>query len=226
MLLRDGVSGPETLLLRRPAGSRFAGGAWVFPGGVVDTEDEGDNGPRVDGLLWSAWADAGERAAAAHIRAAVREVWEETGILLGRSYASAADARDLRRRLLAAEISFPAAAELLGLSIEVGQMVYAGRWITPSSFPRRYDTRFFLAVVPSDGAVELIGGELEEAAWLHLSDALTRHGAGRLPMLAPTVATLRLVEGHATAGDALDALRRTRLPSALERGERSMTKDE
>ena len=199
------VSGTEVYMLRRQRSMAFAPGAYVFPGGSVDDGDtEGGHG----------WAGppAGQFASAvglpaagteALIRAAVRETFEECGVLLAGRSAEAAlgdtsgeDWEADRQALAGKSISL---AELLirrGLMLRSDLLTPWARWITPEAEPRRYDTRFFVARLP-EGQRALGGtGESDEAAWLRPDAALAAAEAGDLALLPPTVVTLQELAAH------------------------------
>jgi 8-oxo-dGTP pyrophosphatase MutT (NUDIX family) len=177
----------EVLLLERPLESRFAAGAHVFPGGIVDPED---SSPEAIGRVGG--GSAGEPQA---VFAALREAFEETGLLPAAADASPAAlmaARARRESLLDGSLTF---VELLAESdvrLDASTVVYFSRWITPVQFSRRYDTRFFLGRHPG-GEPELTR-EHTAFAWLDPADALARFAAGRLPMLFPTRTTLELLD--------------------------------
>ncbi|HEV3101745.1 MAG TPA: NUDIX hydrolase, partial [Candidatus Dormibacteraeota bacterium] len=131
VLLVRGKKPWELLLMRRPRGADFAPGAYVFPGGVVHDED-------------SQWGD--EIAVAA-----VRELFEEVGILLarnGRRFAREADCRRVRA-LVGAGQSFGSALRSTGLEPALDRLVLLARWVTPAQMRRRYDARFYLARLPA-----------------------------------------------------------------------------
>lgn len=173
----------RVLLLRRPDTARFAAGAYVFAGGVID---ESDASPEAVALLPSALVPQGAAAVAA-----LRELFEETGILVGRAPADAAAARRLRKRLLDGEIGFAEAASGLGADFGAVRAGYLARWITPTRFARRYDTKFFLAVLDAPEPPEpVLTDELDGFLWIEPQEAVRRFAAGELPMLFPTRKTL------------------------------------
>lgn len=194
---RPSAAGFEVLLLERPQASRFAAGAFVFPGGVVDEEDAS-----------AIWADrlppVPEAAACA---AAIRELFEETGILIGEARRSLDAARidRHRRALLAGEALFADLVDALDLDLRATSLVYLARWITPRSLARRYDTRFFLAPVPPGARVDLTP-EHDTARWEPAGRALDLARTGELPMLFPTRKTLEGLAGFATLEEAVAGL--------------------
>ncbi|HEX7089667.1 MAG TPA: NUDIX domain-containing protein [Longimicrobiales bacterium] len=209
VLLRDGGAGPEVLLLRRNRSSGFVPGAYVFPGGRVDAADgEPAALARLEG-----WEPGGEPAAA-YILAAVREVLEETGVLLARDAAGrpAPDARARevarwRTALLEDRATLADALEALDLRVVAADVVYCAHWITPAAEPRRYDTRFFLARLPAGAEPDVHARELTDALWLSPAEALARFRSGRLPMVFPTVHTLESLAGFRNVEEALAAFR-------------------
>lgn len=175
-------SGMELLLLRRPDESRFAAGAYVFPGGVVDAAD-GD----VPG--WDAFGPEVEREERPALVAALRELFEETGLLPADEPPDADVLERARRELLADEVDFPSLMERFDLAFHGLRSVYLARWITPERLSRRYDARFFLAE-HRGGEPELVADEHVASAWLEPAEALERFEAGQLPLLYPTWKTL------------------------------------
>ncbi|HEX7119378.1 MAG TPA: hypothetical protein VF212_11350 [Longimicrobiales bacterium] len=210
VLLRDGADGPEILLLRRHRSSGFVPGAFVFAGGRVDDAD-GDPRllDRVDGL------DGRAEPAPAFWMAAVREAFEEAGVLLARD----ADGRavpdsgrdpalaEWREALLSERASLHELLEARELRLALGDVVYCAHWITPVAEPRRYDTRFFLARLPDGCDACIDEREMTEAVWITAADALARFRAARLPMVFPTVATIESLAPYRSVAEALDAFR-------------------
>lgn len=186
MLVRPGA-GPgdaplEALFLRRPDESRFAAGAWVFPGGVVDPGDrEADLSGRFGPGVTEAEPDA--------LVAALREGFEETGVLPCDG-APDRDALDrARERLLRGETDFGSVVRDLELEFDGLRAAYVARWITPPLLSRRYDARFFL-VRHRGGRPRLVHGEHTEAQWLDPVGAMRRFEDGDFPMLYPTRKTV------------------------------------
>ncbi len=219
VLLRDGEPGLELLLMRRSRRAGFVPGAWVFPGGRVDRADA-DNAvlERLDDLD----AEAAERRlelrgadppALAYYLAALREAFEETGILVGTGDDGAApptavedDRTDaVRNELMADHISFGEAAARLGARIAGGAVEYIAHWITPEAEPRRYDTRFFAARVDPRAEPIIDPREMTDAQWITPTDALDRLDRGELPMVFPTIKTIEQLAAHPSAEAALEA---------------------
>ena len=200
LLLRDGTPGLEIYLLRRTKGMPFAGGMTAYPGGGVDPRD-GDVETAWAGPPPAQWAEAlgcDERMARELVCAAVRETFEEAGVLL----AGSADGSDVvpdvsgdeweaqRQALLTRELSL---AELLadrGLALRSDLLRPFAHWVTPPVEPRRYDTKFFVAALPVGQEARHVTGEADEASWLTPEAALVEMRSGTRPMLPPTIHTL------------------------------------
>lgn len=220
VLLRDGADGPEVLLMRRQRTSGFVPGAWVFPGGRVDPADADD------GLLERCRGlDPKPVPARPFWMAALREAFEETGVLLaldadGRWLADATtdpEVEAVRRSLMADEATLVEVVERLDVELDARAVVHAAHWVTPVAEPRRYDTHFFAAAIPEARAARPDPREMVEAAWLTAGSALERFRAGTLPMVFPTIRTLEALAEYPSAGAALDGLRDRPVPRILPR---------
>jgi 8-oxo-dGTP pyrophosphatase MutT (NUDIX family) len=224
-LIRDAQEGPQVLLLRRHGRSGFAADAWVFPGGVVDA---GDRDPRladhIDGPSAADWAERlaldDPAVAQGFVAAALREAWEETGILLAHPAVSTrldepGALAVSRRALLDGVIDLRQAAVGDGFRLAGDRLAYLAHWITPEPEPRRFDTRFFLAVVPPDAEAERHEGEMTDSLWCTPAESVARFTRGEMKMLPPTVHTLRRLIGFASAGEALDSFRDAEVPPIL-----------
>ena len=230
-LLRDSPSRMEILLLRRDRSASFVPGAYVFPGGRVDQADWTKTTlARVDGLTPETAADRLGLAdtnppAIAYYVAALREAFEETGILIGvgpNSEAPPTAAEDanievLRNGLMEGHVSFTEALEQLSCRIDGSSIEYLAHWITPEREPRRFDTRFFAARVQADTKPMFDPREMTDAVWVTPQDALSRNQAGTLPMIFPTISTLQQLADYATAEDALREIGNASIPTVLPR---------
>lgn len=210
VLLRDGASGPATYLLRRQASMAFAAGMYVFPGGKVapfDAEPLPWSGPAP--AVWAERFGCPAEVAAALVVAAVRETFEESGILLAGPDASTVvddvsspEFAAARVALDAGELSFGEFLREHGLVLRADLLGAWAHWITPAFEPRRYDTRFFVAVAPAGQRVGSLPGEADRALWSPVGEVLTAVAAGEVAMLPPTLNTCREVAGL-RAADAL-----------------------
>jgi recombination protein RecT len=218
VLLRDMESGPELLLLKRLRSAGFVPGAYVFPGGRVDAADSAEE-------LAALLGRTPRGPAPAYWLAAVREVFEETGVLLARredgsvppdASADPAVAR-WRDALLADKATLLDVLHGLEITPDTSRMVYCSHWITPVAEPRRFDTRFFLAELPAGSAATVDPREMTEALWLAPNDALQRFQRGELPMVFPTVKTIQLLSGYDSIDAMLAAFRGADVPAILPR---------
>lgn len=200
VLARGGEQGLELLFLRRPETSRFGAGAWVFPGGVVDP---GDREAELAGRLG---ADA-TSSETTFLAAALRECFEETGLLPADRVPAWEERREVRERLLAGGIDLPGILRRWDLTFRNLRAAYFARWITPARLSRRYDARFFLAE-HREGEPHLVHGEHTDATWIAPGRALERFRAGELPMLFPTRKTVEALDGFGSLDEALDVFRR------------------
>jgi len=217
VLLRDAVDGMEILLMRRSRKSGFVPGAYVFPGGRVDGSDALPGVvDRVDDLsapdAATRLAFEGTPPAIAFYLAALREAFEETGILVGLRddgtappTAAADKAVDaIREDLMQDAISFEEAITRMGCRIAGDAVEYIAHWITPRPEPRRYDTRFFAAKVPPGSTAIVDPREMTDAVWITPAEALHRCDRGSLPMVFPTIKTLEELAIYDSADAALD----------------------
>lgn len=199
----------RVLLLQRPDTTRFAAGAYVFAGGVID---EADGSPEALSLLPPGLRHAEGEAAVA----ALREMFEETGIMPSDGSVDPGAAAIVRRELLAGETDFASAAARLGATFEALRAEYLSRWITPARFARRYDTRFFVTVL--DAATPPVPELTEELAgyvWITPGEAVRKFAAGALPMLFPTRSTLQALAAQPDIDRLLEACR-GRVPEPIE----------
>ncbi|WP_394326428.1 NUDIX hydrolase [Thermobifida cellulosilytica] len=216
LLVRRAGGGLQVYLLRRAPSMRFAPGVYAFPGGSVDPRDR-DHRIRWTGPPPREWAralGADEAQARALVCAAVRETFEESGVLLAGPSAAevVADTRgddweEDRRALVDRSLSFAEFLDRRGLVLRADLLRPWSRWITPALEPRRYDTRFFVAVLPSGQQTRDVGGEADLVAWTAPEEAVRGWRAGQMAMLPPTVANLNSLVGYAAPEEVLEAER-------------------
>ena len=201
VLLRDGGGGIEVFLMRRPAKSSFAADALVFPGGSIDAADGSDEvlahapGFDVDVAARRMRLDGdgdSRRLCAALCVAAVRETFEESGILIGGRAGGAGLSEHDADRLAAARADcldgsgFAAVLERHGLLIAPEKLSYVAHFITPASEPRRFDTRFFVTAAPVAQPAVIHPGEATHGGWHSPGDVLSRHGDDLTRLMPPT----------------------------------------
>ncbi len=219
LLVRDhpdpapGRTSLQVFLQRRVAGMAFAGGMTVFPGGSVDVTDVPDpdawTGP--DPAWWGARLHCPTDVAGALVQAAVRETFEECGVLLAgpRELARAAPDPGLLARaradLVAHRRTLGQVLAEEGLVLRADLLAPWARWITPSGQPRRYDTAFFVAMVPAGQQADAHTTEAVEATWWHPEQALDDAERGQIQLMAPTLRTLREIAEHPRSAAVLAA---------------------
>jgi 8-oxo-dGTP pyrophosphatase MutT (NUDIX family) len=216
MMLRDAPGGCEVLMLKRNLNSDFVGGAYVFPGGGVDAADATSTAEHVVEGISDAEASARLGLAAgglAYYVACIRELFEEAGLLVAR------DGEDNivrfddpevaqrfaahRRQVNAREMRFLDVMSAEGLRLDLRQLEYISHWVTPIGPPRRYDTRFFVAVAPEAQVAAHDDGETVADVWVRPTDALERGRRGELELIFPTIRNLQSIERFATAAEVL-----------------------
>lgn len=218
-LVRDSDAGPEVLMLQRNFQSGFMPGMYMFPGGALDASDysretcalcQGLDDAAASGILKV------ERGGLAYWIAAIRESFEEAGILLacdarGELVALSDSAaierfRAHRHALNTGEQAFTALVARERLRLAVDQLIYFGHWITPLGAPRRYDTRFFIARAPV--AQEPLHDNVEAIAhqWVRPQTALAAHARGEFNMRTPTLKTLESFAEFPSVGELIAAM--------------------
>lgn len=219
LMLLDARPELRVLMLRRRRGSAFVGGMTLFPGGRVDADDGRADAESVCPEFGDAAASRRlglERGGLAYWIAAIRETFEEAGVLLADDLHSGApldlaDAARARRFAVHRDdvdrgrVAFLDVIRREQLTLHVASMPYAARWITPLGPPRRYDTRFFLARLPAGQTPLHDDREAVHSEWLAPAAALEGFASGALSMLPPTVGMLRILAGFEDSAAAMAA---------------------
>jgi glyoxylase-like metal-dependent hydrolase (beta-lactamase superfamily II)/8-oxo-dGTP pyrophosphatase MutT (NUDIX family) len=204
LLLRDGPLGLEVLMTRRSQTASFAPGAYVFPGGGIDAADA------------QAHAQARRRSGQSELHltqavAAIRESFEELGILLARrADGTHADASDLARLDRHAPLLPQCRAQ--GLTLAADAVFVLAHWITDRDLPRRFDVPFLVARMPANQSPVADEREQFDPVWVRPAEALARHGEGQFFMIFPTVRTLERLQTHADVAAVLQACAATEEP--------------
>ena len=201
VLLRRTDAGFEVFLTRRPEGMRFLGGMYCFPGGAVHRDD---NSTGLINLCRGLDARQARRIFGAQVSprstwgfwtAAVRELFEETGILLATDHAGRPITQEnlasMHHSLTGQSATFKELLQREDLYCDLSCLVYFSHWQTPSDNPVRFDTRFFLAVLPEGQSPLATSEEVIHSVWLTPDEALQRCAHGELPIIFPTFASLR-----------------------------------
>jgi 8-oxo-dGTP pyrophosphatase MutT (NUDIX family) len=213
IVARDGASGLEILLTQRHARMRFMAGAFVFPGGAVASSDEGEQVARQIASAAPAWPSTEDaRLERAFAIAAVRETFEEVGLLLGAPpRLQTAQLAAMRARLTIGE-DFGALLASEQIAIELHGLLPLIRWITPRSEPIRFDTRFYIARAPRDQVAQEDGRECIALAWRTATDAI-RDDAGTILMSPPTRRTLQELQSIGSVDALLEHARGIEAPT-------------
>jgi 8-oxo-dGTP pyrophosphatase MutT (NUDIX family) len=219
MMVRDAPDGFEVLMLMRNLNSDFVGGAYVFPGGGVDAADATSTAEhRVAGLNDAASARLGLASGGlAYYVACLRELFEEAGLLVARDEAGqlvrfedeATIARFAahRRAVNDRQVRFLDVVSQENLRLDLHALEYVAHWVTPVGPPRRYDTRFFVALAPAGQRAAHDAGETVADVWVRPSDALERHRRGELEMIFPTIRNLEAIAPLDSAAAVLEHAR-------------------
>ncbi|TCN56997.1 hypothetical protein EV641_102138 [Rhodococcus sp. SMB37] len=212
MLVRDSARGVEVFLLQRVVGMDFAGGMTVFPGGGVDGSDSEASvrwtGRDVD--WWAQRFDVTSARAQALVLAAVRETFEECGVLLAGQdpesvLADTAPHAQARGQLESRALSFGDFLTREGLVLRADLLRPWARWITPLGERRRYDTHFFVAAAPEGQNADGETSEAEHVLWQTPEESLDHWRSGRSVLLPPTWAQLTELSKYATVAEILAA---------------------
>lgn len=204
LLLREGAAGIEILMTVRHRAIAFGSGAMVFPGGKIDAADKAL-------LPFSAEAGPQEEAALIPRIAAIRETFEECGLLLARAVGSTSllgerEVAPLRRHHgEGADLKSLLEARHLQLASDL--LVPFGHWITPITSPKRFDTLFFMAEAGTDQVARHDGREAVELAWMAPRQAIAEGEDGRRTLMFATYVNLLKLASYANAKEALAAAR-------------------
>ena len=208
MLVRDGDAGPEVVMLRRVCEMAFAASTMVLTGGGVDERD-GELGLPWAGPSPSEWAErlgCSPEEAQMYVAAAIREVFEECGVLLAGPSASGPLARvddpvwlEVRRALVDRSVALADVLRDNGLVLRSDLVVAKAHWVTPVFEPRRYDTWFFAALMPPLQVADGETTEADQAGWVVPEQLLREYAAGSALMLPPTVVCVEEIRDAASA---------------------------
>jgi 8-oxo-dGTP pyrophosphatase MutT (NUDIX family) len=221
-------------MMLRPVEAEFVPRAQVFPGGRIDEADADAVWARLCQLnpedaerLAEDGDEDGQPSALAFRIGAIREVFEETTVLLGVEGDLFPDRRwaeTARTRVHSSGAAFSEVVEAGGLRLQPGAMAYFARWVTPESLPKRYDTRFYAAAMPEGQEAVAAPGEVESVEWITPALALERADTNAAYTLPPTRAALGALSRYRDVASALDGLAQGRdltpiLPRILQGGQ-------
>ena len=222
VMLRDAPQGLEVFLIKRHGLSDVLGGAYVFPGGKVDALDAAvDTLAHLDQTAQALHARLGEPdldapTAASMFVAALRESFEESGVLFAQS--ASADQVAQARALLAEGLSFPALLARLDLRLQTHSVTPWVRWITPfmpSVSSKRFDTRFFITAVPPDQIASHDNHEATASMWLSPRAALEQYRDAHIELAPPQIMSLAHLSRHSTVASVLSEAQ-SRLPPVVQ----------
>lgn len=215
MLVRDSAAGLEVYMVKRPGRGDFPD-LHVFPGGKVD---EGDFAPDICAGLDDLAASERMGLPVGGLRywvAVARECFEECGVLLVQQDGNFPDFsrrevvdryHNYRERLLADELTFGDICRAEGLTVACDRLDYFSHWITPKVAPRRFDTRFFVAVMPDHQQTLAHTSETADDQWESPQQALARHAEGEWQMIDPTLRSLESLARYANVRAAMEGIR-------------------
>jgi 8-oxo-dGTP pyrophosphatase MutT (NUDIX family) len=226
VLLRDRPGGGiEILLIQRHRASKFAAGDHVFPGGKIEIDDHPDDvdrwcsgldGDRAERVLG---ATDGTRTALAHWTGAIREAFEEVGVLLAVDASGRppgvdpAKLAEYRRACQRDHRAFWDLVRSERLTLTTDRLAYFAHWITPEENPLRFDVRFFAAPMPEGQDAEADEREIVGVRWLSPSEAFDAQKRGEISLRRPTIANLKLFERASSVADALAGLAGRDIPT-------------
>lgn len=206
ILVRDASAGMEVFMIRRTQSAVFMGGAHVFPGGGVDASDaSAELAAHCEGLedVEASRLLGVERGGLAYWTAALRECFEEAGLLLAHDahgcYADLNDTRHTqafeqwRESVRAGRATLADLCREHRLRLAAGRLAYYSHWITQPGRPRRYDTRFFVAEAPAAQTASHDNSEAVDHLWIQPAAALERHQRGEINLVFPTIKTLESI---------------------------------
>ncbi len=207
LMLRDGAEGLEVFMVVRHHEIDFVPGALVFPGGKAD---EPDFDPRLAAHLDGADPDPDRRAMQV---AAIREAYEECGILLARAEGEPgmlsgqrlAGLEDYRGQLHSGALTMLEFVQRENLRLACDSLTHFAHWITPENLPKRFDTHFFLAIAPEDHLAVHDGHESVDSVWIQPAQALADGESGRHTVIFPTLRTIAKLGESASAAAAIAA---------------------
>lgn len=229
ILIRDGAQGIEILMMKRNLNSAFVPGAHVFPGGSLDADDGCEAASQACGGYSDEEASRRlglARGGLAYWNAAIREAFEEAGVLFAYDCSGSMIALDdesvaqrfkrHRDALNQRKLGFSEILREEQLTLAADRLVYYSHWITPANSPRRFDTRFFVAMAPDNQEPLHDNQEMVDHLWISPRDALRLHKQGDFQMRLPTVTTLKEFSRFDASAAAMEAaMARRNVPRLL-----------
>lgn len=210
-ILRDISGKMEVLLMKRHLNDRFLPDYHVFPGGALDPQDYDFDFPENENITSLKDFDGNKKKYYGHVICGIRETFEESGLLFAvdnnGSYPEISTDDSLnkfslyRKFVFEKHISFGDFLMRENLSPAINHFYYLNRWITPPLFPIRYDTRFFVSVMPENQKISHDGNELVDFEWLSPEDALQMYSDKIIKLVIPTIKTLEFLKKFKTSDE-------------------------
>jgi 8-oxo-dGTP pyrophosphatase MutT (NUDIX family) len=197
MIGREASAGIEFFMLRRSSRSAFMPDVFVFPGGRVEAQDRT---PAAQRQL----AGATQAIDSACVYAAIRETFEESGLLFAARAVDEPALAKARVRVAARTCTFADMLDELDTRLDAAALRYFSRWVTPPLETRRFDTHFFVARAPAGQAARADAVETHDGVWITAGDALARFASGSFALIYPTIKHLERVAGFGTLDALLD----------------------
>ena len=190
VLVREAAGAPEVLMVKRHARSSF-GSAYAFPGGVLEVSDGAvhDHCAGITGADANRLLDLGEHGLD-YFSAAIRELFEESGVLLGSASLSPQALEEAREALNNGSLDWASFVTGNDVQLHCDRLHYFSFWITPVGMPKRYSTRFFLAELPAGQVASHCGGELTDSCWMAAQSILDARRQQTMRVHYPTRKTL------------------------------------
>jgi 8-oxo-dGTP pyrophosphatase MutT (NUDIX family) len=231
ILLRDTSKGVETFLIQRHVASSFMGGLYAFPGGKLDAEDFSEELlPHVEGITGKeAWAILGRKPspqiALAHWVTGIREVFEEVGVLFacdGRGNLISFEDEKKRKKferfrelLNKDKMTFVRILEKENLKLAADSLIHYSHWITPEARKKRYDTHFFIALIPEGQIPSADQKEITAGIWLTPQQALKANISGDIPLTPPALCMLEELVPFSSAEDIIGFARERKMSDPI-----------
>lgn len=220
VMLVDDRPDLQIFMMERHANTVFAGGMWVFPGGAVDHRDDASYYADIATHRTDKEASSImglESGGLAYYMAAIRETFEEAGILLALhredespltlNPENEARFEQHRNQLNAGELDLKSILEAESLLADVGQMHYIARWITPLGSPRRFDARFFISCIPSEQIPVHDDGELVNSAWMTPKEILQSFDREEMVLMSPTLRMVKNLAAFDSAEQVIESVK-------------------
>ncbi|MBQ0725483.1 MAG: NUDIX domain-containing protein [Cycloclasticus sp.] len=199
VIVRDTNNGIEVCMLRRVEQSRFAAGAYVFPGGAVDQQDS-----QVNPSYLCPNKSADQPSLMRYKIAALRETFEEAGLLAATVRSDTMTNGTLREKLQQNSVSFERVLQQLNITIKLDEIVFYDHWVTPEGAPIRFDTRFFLSTVDNQQELLHDNKETDQSCWIKAEEVLALYDQGEVKLMPVTHVQLKRLSNFKSISQLID----------------------